>query len=340
MGEEETIPLFSTVQPGEMVDITLPLIAPEIPGEYQSNWQIQTSQGDVFGISRQNDADAPFWVKIIVEIIPTNTPTATLSLTPSPTSSSIPSYTPSPTAITSLEYDFVASSCDAIWASEGGKLPCPGSDSDDRGFVLRKDGSILEGNNPTTLPGLLLAPQTIHDGYIQGIFPEITIQSGDRFRATVACEEGATSCLVLLRLDYQDESGQIHDFWGFGEQHDGQYFDVDLDLNSLAGKRISFVLTVLSLGSSDGDRVLWIAPRVIHNEFPTMTATATMLPTSTATILPTPTEFPTATPTLTPIFSPTPMPIPTDRSPTIWDLWEQIKNCIWGEECTLFQKSE
>ena len=333
MGEKETILLPSTVQPGEIVDITVPLIAPEAPGKYQSNWQIQNSQGDIFGINTENDANAPFWVKIIVEIIPTNTPAAILSSTPSPTLSS----TPSPTPITSLGYDFVASTCDAIWTNGSGELPCPGSDSDDSGFVFRKDDSILEGNNPTTLPGLLLVPQATHDGYIQGIYPEITIQSGDRFRATVSCEEGATSCLVLLRLDYQDENGQIYDFWGFGEQHDGQYFDVDLDLSSLVGKRISFVLRVLSLGSANGDRVLWIAPRVIHSELPAMTPTATMLPTPSATLLPTPTDFPTPTSSPEPTPSPTPTPVPADKPSTIWDIWEQIKNCILGQECILFQ---
>ncbi|MCP4139192.1 MAG: hypothetical protein GY755_02685, partial [Chloroflexi bacterium] len=338
IGEKEIFPLPSVVQPGETVDITVPMIAPESPGNYQSNWQIQNASGDRFGIEAKNSSDTPFWVKIIVAIGPTNTPAASLSLTPSPASSPTPSFTPSQKLTVNPEYDFVKRACEAKWTNSAGALPCPGLDNDNNGFVLSEGTFVLEGDNLTDLSSLLLAPQATQDGYIQGIYPALTIQNGDHFKTTVACEEGAITCFVLLRLDYQDANGQIHEFWGFGEQYDGQYFDVDLDLSSLAGERISFVLRVLSLGSSLGDRVLWVAPRITHSEFtPTMTPTATMLPTSTATILPTPTDFPAPTPFFTSTPTPISAPTPLDKSPSIWDLWRQIKNCLLGQGCTLFQ---
>ena len=54
----------------------------------------------------------------------------------------------------------------------------------------------------------------------------------------------------------------MRDFWAFGEQYDGKYFTVDLDLSPLAGQDVKFVLTVLSLGNASGDRTLWVQPRI------------------------------------------------------------------------------
>ena len=80
-----------------------------------------------------------------------------------------------------------------------------------------------------------------------------------------SCEGGATRCGVLFRVDYQLADGIVRDFWAFGEQYDGKYFAVDLDLTPLAGKDVKFVLTVLSLGDASNDRALWVQPRITRN---------------------------------------------------------------------------
>ncbi|MBC8335335.1 MAG: hypothetical protein H8E29_08735 [Anaerolineales bacterium] len=299
MGEKDEFPLPVTVQPGEVADITISLVAPNGIGNYQSNWQIQSPSGKLFGINNNIKNDTPFWIKIIVGIIPTDTPTAT------------PSPTVSPTPIVTTEYDFSAHTCEAIWRSGSGILSCPGVENDDRGFIQPGNSFILEGNNPATGPGLLTVPQTSNNGFIQGVFPATTVVNGSRFQATVGCEEGATSCAVLIRLDYQDENGQIHEFWGFGERYDGLNFEVDLDLSPLAGEKVNFVFTVLSLGSPDGDRVLWIAPRITLAELPA-----------------------TATPTFTVVSTHTRTPLPTATlSPTPSKIYKYLKKCIAGQEC-------
>ena len=63
-------------------------------------------------------------------------------------------------------------------------------------------------------------------------------------------------------LDLNVADGIVRDFWAFGEQYDGKYFSVDLDLSPLAGQDVKFVITVLSLGDASGDRALWVQPRI------------------------------------------------------------------------------
>ena len=72
------------------------------------------------------------------------------------------------------------------------------------------------------------------------------------------------SVSVVFRLDYQIGSGSIQTFWAFVEKYEGQYYQADLDLSSLVGQDIKFILTVLSTGSATGDRALWVGP-VIYN---------------------------------------------------------------------------
>jgi hypothetical protein len=60
-----------TIQPGESVEVTLDMSAPEYPGFYQSNWKLRNPDGKLFGLGP--NGDSPFWVRI--EVIETHTPT-------------------------------------------------------------------------------------------------------------------------------------------------------------------------------------------------------------------------------------------------------------------------
>jgi hypothetical protein len=97
------------------------------------------------------------------------------------------------------------------------------------------------------------------------VYPSFKVQNGDRLQGIVNCENGATTCGVLFRIDYQLADGLVRDFWAFGEQYDRNYFALDLDLSSLAGQDVKFVLTILSLGDASGDRALWVEPRILRN---------------------------------------------------------------------------
>jgi len=65
--------LQTRVEPGSPVDITVEMMAPGEVGVYQSNWKLQDSQGNLFGIGP--NGDSPIWVRIeVLSNDPTQTP--------------------------------------------------------------------------------------------------------------------------------------------------------------------------------------------------------------------------------------------------------------------------
>jgi hypothetical protein len=73
----------SIVLPGDSVDFTVDMVAPQQAGTYQSNWKLRGKDGHLFGIG--SNGDAPFWVRVL--IVTVDTPTATVTpFTPQPTS--------------------------------------------------------------------------------------------------------------------------------------------------------------------------------------------------------------------------------------------------------------
>ncbi len=286
MGNTSSQPFTNTVSPGETIDLSITLTAPDTPGRYHGDWKLRNGNGAFFGWG--DTANNPFWVEIVVSGTPSTPSTPTTPGTPTPSAGGL---------------DFVAQACMANWSSGAGPLPCPGTDGNANGFVLkltearREDGTTING------PSLLTAPQNVNNGWILGMYPAYTVQPGDRFQAVIGCEHGATACDVYFRLDYQIGDGPIYTFNAFRERYEGDYTTVDMDLSPLAGKEVKFILTILTNGSGNGDRALWIAPAIV----PATTPTATPTPTLTATSTPTPTATPTVTgtpPTETPTTTP------------------------------------
>jgi hypothetical protein len=79
MGAQAILPLPGDTPPGQTVEISVDMIAPQLPGKYQGNWKLRNPSNDWFGIGP--NGSAPFWVRIVVEqphptAIPTVLPTA------------------------------------------------------------------------------------------------------------------------------------------------------------------------------------------------------------------------------------------------------------------------
>jgi len=251
------------VKVGETVDISMNMTAPTASGTYRGYWMFKNASGALFGIGAQ--ANKPWWVDIKVTGGPTVTPGAKTATATQ--SASTATLAPTATPLAGTAYDFVANVCSASWFSGAGSaaLPCPGTDGDAKGFVLKVNNPKLENGAIETRPGLITFPQNVQDGYLQGIYPLFNVKSGDRFQSVINCEKGATNCYVVFRLDYQTGSDPIKTFWGpFLERHEGGVFSVDVDLTPLAGKDVKFILTVLAAGSASGDRALWVGPRIFR----------------------------------------------------------------------------
>ncbi len=254
MGGPDSVNLPQSVAPGQTVDLSLNLTAPTSGGHYRGYWKFQNAGGTRFGLGANGTSS--WWVDIVVW-----GPFAT------PGSGDTPVPGPTPVSGT-MQYDFAANACSAVWLSAvvqlPNQLPCPGTDGDPNGFVLQVSNPQLETGAVSSGLGLITFPQNTWNGYIQGFYPSYTVQSGDRFRSIVNCAYGATSCNVVFRLDFQTGSGPITTFWAFLEKYDGQYYQADLSLSPLVGQNVKFILTVLSAGSPNGDRALWVAPMIYH----------------------------------------------------------------------------
>lgn len=204
---------------------------------------------------------------------------------PIPTNTPIPSPLTPPATLppaTGALLDFAGNACSASWRSGAGALACPGTEGDTRGFVLPVSNPRLENGVTDNSNALILVPQNKYDGYIQGTYPEITIQAGDRFQSIVNCAYGST-CYVTFRLDYQVGAGPVTIFWSWKEKNEGLYYRVDKDLSALAGKKVKFTLTILATGSAAGDRALWSQPRIVRTSSVPPTPTVTAIPQGTVT---------------------------------------------------------
>jgi hypothetical protein len=268
MGASSSATFPKNVAVGETVDISINMTAPAVAGSYRGYWMFKNANGALFGLGAQGNK--PWWIDIKVSG-PTATPGGATKTPTATVTAGGPTSTPVSTAGTA--YDF-SNACAGTWFSGAGQLPCPGTDGDAKGFVLKVSNPKLETGATDSRPGILTFPQNIQNGYIQGFYPPFKVQKGDRFQSIIGCEGGATACYVAFRLDYQTGTDPIKTLWGpFLERYEGQHYSVDVDLSALAGKDVKFILTILAAGSATGDRALWVAPRIARASGTTATNT-------------------------------------------------------------------
>ena len=268
MGAPSAVALAGNVSPGQYIEIPITFTAPNKDGKYKGYWKLRNASGVLFGIGAQ--ADAAVWVDIKV---------------------SGPGY---------VAYDFTANYCSANWENKSAALPCPGTDGDTNGFVLKLNAPVFENGNEA-LPGLLTSPQDKRDGLISGQYPSFTVQPGDRFRATIGCQTNSKKCDVIFSLDYKN-NGEVKTLGSWREVYEGRVYAIDVDLSALAGQTLKFILVVNSNGPQNKDNAIWVNPHIARQGVPppTVTSTATLSPTITATATYTPTATSTATATPTP----------------------------------------
>jgi hypothetical protein len=82
LAQQMEIQLPTTVNPGEVVDVSVDMTAPMEAGEAQSNWKLKDDEGTFFGIGP--NGDAPFWVNVKVLQEVSATPELTSTPTPTP----------------------------------------------------------------------------------------------------------------------------------------------------------------------------------------------------------------------------------------------------------------
>jgi hypothetical protein len=90
------VPLMEDVAPGEQVEVSVDLVAPDEPGDYLGLWKLRNGQSQFFGIGPAGDQS--FWVKImVVELSTTGTPTPSMTSTQATSGSQTPTASPTAT---------------------------------------------------------------------------------------------------------------------------------------------------------------------------------------------------------------------------------------------------
>ncbi len=225
-----TVSMPHAVAPGETVDLSVNLVAPDKAGTYRGNWMLRNKDGR-FGIG--DNADVAFWVQIKVKEVTSG-----------------------------VVYNFAENYCSADWASSRkDELPCPGKGTEPSGFVLRLNNPDLESRKENE-PTLWTNPAMFDDGWITGTYPAIKIKTGDHFLVDIGCLADADKCDVKFQINYRADGGSIKSLGEWHEVYDGQMTRVNLDLSSLNGKSVQFVLTVLANGEYNEDAAFWLNPHI------------------------------------------------------------------------------
>lgn len=228
---QSVIPLPKLVRPGEVVDVSATMVAPGQQGVYRSYWMLRDPYGRNFGIGA--NADKAFWVEIKVFANPTN-----------------------------YAFDFALQMCNANWKNGTQNLPCPGDEGAASGFVRLLTAPVLENGRHENEVALWTFPQKVQDGMISGTFPLYKVQPGDHFMSDVGCLYDNPGCDVTFGLSYQ-VAGQLPKYLGsWREAYDGNVTRIDLDLSSLTGQTVQFILNVSNNGKPGKANAFWLVPSI------------------------------------------------------------------------------
>lgn len=233
MSALRVVPLAETVRPGESVELGVNMVAPTTPGNYQAFWMLSNANGARFGIG--DNADDSFWVNI--DVVGTSSDR-------------------------DFKFDFATNYCAAIWRSATGRLSCGDSTSAQSGFVLFLPSPNLENRHENERT-LWVHPNQGKNGWIEGSFPPVTVESGDSFRAWIGCMQGNEACDLTFYLSYIDEDNRVYTLERWPEVYDKLVTVIDMDLSSLAGQTVQFILGVETNADEFGDQQgFWFVPRI------------------------------------------------------------------------------
>jgi hypothetical protein len=239
MGAPASVPLTSgAVPPGEEVEVSVTLTAPQEEGTYQGFWMLRNQAGQIFGLG--SEADEDFWVK--VEVVTGDDGGEVAEET----------------------YDFIAQASSAEWVGSGQgemiDLDYGGADDDPDGVAKIVENVTLE-NGSNAGKTLLMRPRDMHNGGISGKFSDFRVEDGNVFLARIGFLEDCGEAQVEFQLWYEQD-GDLTMLREWSKSCDGKLLPVEVDLSNLDGERVKFILVVLADGSAQDDFAIWSSPRI------------------------------------------------------------------------------
>ena len=223
---------IGTVAPGQEVDLSVNFTAPTSSGSYRSYWRIRNSSGVLIPVLGGTQGKS-FFVDIRVSVV-------------------------------SSGFDLHTRAGDANWVSGASTLTFGGPETDPNGFAMYRNNQKLEDNSS---PAKILEtyPQWVTDGAITGTYPAYRVVPGEHFKARIGflllSDATCGSGNVKFQLNYKEGSAS-NSLGQWAETCDGTLRDVDVDLSSIAGRTVQFVLAVVANGTATQDMAIWVSPRV------------------------------------------------------------------------------
>ena len=227
-GSNKSLP--NQVKPGQEINLSVSMKAPEKKGEYAGFWMLKSSNGSEFGTG--SNAANP--LKVEIEVVKGDG---------------------------NILYNFVSNYCAARWETKNNTLPCPGTIGDPQGFVVALSNPELESRNEDE-PALWTQPEDSDTGYITGTYPSIKINSGDHFVADVGCLNDYNKCNVIFRLRYQIGDDDPVELGHWNEVYDGETTRIDEDLSALDGESVKIILMVKVNDHPADAAAFWLVPRI------------------------------------------------------------------------------
>ena len=183
MGAPVSVNLAGDVAPGQSVDISVDMVAPNKAGKYQGNWKLRNASSVLFGIGP--GGSAPFWVRIMVAL--TSTPTST------PRTPTVTPTSPAPTATaTATQPVFIAGTAslnvNATLDLDTDQINTPGAD-----VAYAEDGN---GKHQLSPPGSALLG--VYGGGQPG---QANCQASALGTAPIVVEDTAVGTYLCYRTD-------------------------------------------------------------------------------------------------------------------------------------------
>ncbi len=246
LASKSSFALPKEVKPGETVDISIAMEAPDENGTYRSEWVIRSDSGSEFGVNGSGgSAGVPFFALIRVGAGGGNSGGNSGS--------------------GDVKYDFADNACDAHWRSDSkNNLPCPGANQGNDGFMMVLQDPDLETRQEDE-PAIWMRPNHDGGGYISGTFPKYAVKNDDHFYAIIGCLDNNSDCRVTFTLSYIRGNGNEVVLGSWDERFDNQARTIDIDLSSLAGDEVRFVLTVETGNNAYKQaNAFWFVPQIVN----------------------------------------------------------------------------
>jgi len=227
-----TVPLAGDVKPGATVDLSVKLTAPAKAGTYTGAWLLRNAADKKFGAGTK--ADQP--VDVVILVLAKNE---------------------------QVKYNFLLNVCAATWKNGASAvLPCLTGGPSANGFTTLLAQPHLEGRVENE-PVIWVYPNNVFEGQVDGVYPVYTIKNGDHFRGWIGCLDQSEGCNVIFRLGVYNKNGDYTRLGSWNEVYDGKITSIDIDLSSMAGQNVQFVLRVIANNSVPKKaNAFWLFPRI------------------------------------------------------------------------------